>query len=94
MVGGKVKRIRESHIKLHLLTGDRPFTARSLIGDLVNAVYNRVSRAKARAQNAANKTQTAAEREFRVSNALSDGELTRVGTIPDGGFVESSGKTR
>ena len=32
--------------------------------------------------------------ESRSSNATSDGEFTRVGTRPLGGFVESSGKRR
>ena len=30
----------------------------------------------------------------RESNALSEGELVRVGTLPDGGLVESLGNTR
>ena len=32
--------------------------------------------------------------ESRLSNATSDGELTRVSTRPSGGFVESFGKPR
>ncbi len=32
--------------------------------------------------------------EARESNATSDGELTRVGTFPEGGKVESFGNTR
>ncbi len=34
------------------------------------------------------------EPELRMSNAVSEGELVRVGTVPFGGLVESSGKTR
>ncbi len=30
----------------------------------------------------------------RESKATSEGEFTRVGTLPDGGFVESLGNTR
>ena len=31
---------------------------------------------------------------FRSSKATSDGELARVGTLPEGGLVESFGNTR
>ena len=93
MARGQGERAGQRGADRDFLTGDRPFTPVFWLGNLLIPLrtefpaVNEVLRVLV-----ANVSPPAAE--SRLSKATSEGELSRVGTFPLGGIVESSGKTR
>ena len=89
MIGVKDDRLREGDTDQNLLPGGRPFAPGELTRLLINAVHPVLATVKWEFRIVAVKCRVPAI-PSRVAEAISTsaGELTRVGTFPDGGFTE------
>ena len=93
MVRRQVERQRQRNVETNFLPGHRTFAARGLIWNWVDPQRTELFAVNDVLSTVVKKLRFPAPAD-RVSKVTSEGELTRVGTFPDGGSAESLGKIR
>ena len=92
MTSRKRRRRIEDDAEQDLLAGGRTFAAGELVRARVDAVYHSVGD-RERWVLQGGRDEMSPTRLSKAANSWSLGELVRTGALPDGGNVESTGKT-
>ena len=93
MIGRQEKRASEGDVKGDYGPSGSSFSPGGLIRQWIDAIQDRIGHGKTGTYDGGGKTQ-GTDGAIPGGEGITAGELTRVGTRPEGGFTESLGKTR